>query len=128
MRGLFDKDQVLSADTIKSATMILSALLAALAATVILQALGSLFGGRFFTALVQVAGGLGVPLAIWLIVRLLSETLMAQHRLNDRLTVLTQTLREQREDAPAPAPSKPKSKSKAAKAKSDTAPDESADT
>mgnify|MGYP000256188547 CR=1 FL=1 len=125
MRELFDKDQVMSADTIKSATFILSALLAALAVTVILKALGSLFSGHFFSALVQLAGGLGVPLAIWLIVRLLSETLMAQHRLNDRLTVLTQTLREQREETPAPT--KAKSKAKASKAKTDDTTDKQSD-
>ncbi|MEM8919927.1 MAG: hypothetical protein AAGB25_01070 [Pseudomonadota bacterium] len=122
MRGLWDQDQVMSASMIRSATLLLGALLAAIAAISVLGALGSLFSGRFFTFLVQIAGGLGIPLAIWLIVRLLSEGVMAQHRLSDRLTILTDVLNEQRTAATA-EPAKPAAKrvAKASKAKTEDA-------
>lgn len=97
MRGLIDTDQLMSPGLLKSATALLSVLLSAVAAIVLLKALGSLFQWRPVTALLQVAAGLSVPLSIWLVIRLLSENLNAQLRLTDRLTILTEAMREDRQ-------------------------------
>ena len=86
----------MSPSLIKPATWLLSVVLAAAGGIVIVQALGTLFSGRPFTALLQVAAGVALPLTLWLIVRLLSEILLAHHRMSDRLSVLTEALREKR--------------------------------
>ena len=110
MRGIFDQEQLMSPDLLKTATWVLSLALIAVAGLIFLQALGTLFTGKPFTALLQVATGGALPLAIWLIVRQLGEMLLAQHRLNDRLTILTEAIRggnapEASEDGPMVAES-----------------------
>jgi hypothetical protein len=85
MRGLWDHEQPLTPSLLKSAMALLGGLLAALAAANVLGGLVALLSGRPFAALTQVAGGLAVPLAIWLAVKLLADQLTLQHRLNDRL-------------------------------------------
>lgn len=102
MRGMLDQDQILSPSLLKSATWVLTLLLAVIAALMLLSAIGYLFTGKFFNMLMSAAFGVGGPLTVWLIVRQLGEILLAQHRMNDRLTVLGDALREDREPVSAP--------------------------
>ncbi len=92
MRGPIDPEQLLSPGMLKSANTLLTVCLAALSAMGMLHAIGHLFKWRPFTALLVAAAALAIPLAIWMIVRLLSEGLAAQHSLNERITLLNESL------------------------------------
>lgn len=99
MKDLINQDRALSPALIKTGVFLLGVLLAALAVFIILMALATLFSGAIIPAFIQAAAGLSLALFAFLIVRLLSEILMAIHRLNDRLTVLGDDLRTARTDA-----------------------------
>ena len=88
MKDLLNQDRALSPGLIRAGVFVLGVLLLALVALVGLAGLGTLFSGRPFAALIQILGGASIALFAFLVVRLLSETLMALHRLNDRMTVL----------------------------------------
>ncbi len=104
MRGMLDQDQILSPSLLKSATWVLTLLLVVFGALMLLQSLWMVLTKfAILSALKTAAIGVGGPLAVWLVVRQLGELLMAQHRLNDRLTVLSETLRENREPQSATA-------------------------
>lgn len=99
MRNLLDPDQMLSPGRIRTATIVLTFFLAAAAGLMTLTALWTLLSSfKLGAALFQFVFGVGAPLAVWIIVRVLSEMLLAQHRLNDRLSVIAEQLSEQRVD------------------------------
>ena len=93
MRDLFTQDRPLSPALIRTGTTLLALLLAGFAVLVVFMALGALAGGHVLAGLIQLVAGLSAALFAHLTVRLLSELLMAAHRLNDRLTVLGDELR-----------------------------------
>ena len=88
MRDLFNQDRAMSPALIRVGVGLLGALLGVTALVVVAMSLGNMFSGRVFAGVVQLAGGLGCLLALYLVVRLLAEAVMALHRLNDRMTVL----------------------------------------
>ncbi|MEO1405981.1 MAG: hypothetical protein AAFV54_05765, partial [Pseudomonadota bacterium] len=89
MRDLFDQGRAMSPALIRTGTSALSVLLGVAGVIVFLQGLGNILSFNApVTGIIQIAGGLGILLAVYLIVRLLSEAVLALHRLNDRLTVL----------------------------------------
>ncbi|MFC7292511.1 hypothetical protein [Hirschia litorea] len=92
MRGPLDPEQLLSPGMLKSANTLLTVCLAALAAMGLLRALWSLLTWNPFTAIFQAGLAIAIPLSLWMIVRLLSESLAAQHNLNERITLLNETL------------------------------------
>lgn len=99
MRDIFDQDKSLSLGTIRQAAGVFSLLLGISALLAILRGLGRFFTGHFLGALVETLGAFVVLGFLFLVVRLLMELLAAQHRLNDRLTVLGDDLRSHREAA-----------------------------
>ncbi len=109
MRDLLNQDRALSPALVRTAMAIMGLLFAGLAALVALQGLGTLFGGSFLAGLTQIIGGLAILFALYLTLRLLAEILMALHRLNDRLTVLSDELRDKRAEMPKPSASPRKS-------------------
>ncbi|MEE9380761.1 MAG: hypothetical protein V3V03_05085 [Hyphomonadaceae bacterium] len=121
MRELLNQERALSPALVRTAMTVMSLLFAGLALLVVLQGLGTLFGGALLAGLTQIIGGLAILFALYLVMRLLAEILMALHRLNDRMTILGDTVREQREEAPKSStpPRKPAARKKPAAAKSD---------
>ncbi|MEO0882327.1 MAG: hypothetical protein AAFY34_06300 [Pseudomonadota bacterium] len=109
MRDLFDQGRAMSPGLIRSGTGMLGALLGVAGVIVLLQGLGNILSfSAPLTGIVQISGGFGILLAVYLIVRLLSEVVLALHRLNDRLTVLSADLSATRAAGAAPAePVKP---------------------
>ena len=97
MRDIFDQDKSLSLGVIRQAAGVFNLLLAAAALLAILRGLGRLFTGHFLGAVVETLGAFVLLGFLFLVVRLLTELLAAQHRLNDRLMVLGDDLRTQRE-------------------------------
>lgn len=96
MRDIFDQDKSLSLGVIRQAAGAFSLLLAAAAVLAILRGLGRFLTGHFIGGLAETLAALVVLGFLFLVVRLLTELLAAQHRLNDRLTVLGEDLRAQR--------------------------------
>ncbi|MEM7007331.1 MAG: hypothetical protein AAF498_15750 [Pseudomonadota bacterium] len=134
MRDLFDQGRAMSPALIKTGTGVLGALLGAAGALVFLQGLGNILSFNApLTGIIQIAGGLGFLLAVYLIVRLLGESVMALHRLNDRLTVLSSELTANRTSAdltpqpaakPAPVKSTASKPARRSKAKTSSKPAE----
>ena len=108
MRGLWDNEQPLSPGLLKSALALLAGFLAALAAVNVLMGVGAIFAGRYGSALVQFSGGLAIPFAIWLALRMLADMLILQHRSLDRFNQLagveTSVTVSEANDAPARDP------------------------
>jgi hypothetical protein len=88
MRGLWDNEQPLSPSLLKSALALAAGFLAALAVVNVLIGVGAIFAGRFGSALVQFTGGLAIPFAIWLALRMLADMLILQHRSLDRFNAM----------------------------------------
>jgi hypothetical protein len=102
MRGLWDNEQPLSPSLLKSALSLAAGFLAALAVVNVLIGVGAIFAGRFGSALVQFTGGLAIPFAIWLALRMLADMLILQHRSLDRFNTMAGV--ETSVPAPAIAP------------------------
>lgn len=119
MRDLLNQNRPLSPASLQMGTTVMTLLFGVAAVLIFLFGfLNLLRPGTFLTGLLQIAGGLGFLLAVILIVRLLVESVMAQHRLNDRLVILTDALASRRAPMPEAAPAKPASKPVARKTKS----------
>jgi hypothetical protein len=89
MRGLWDNEQPLSPSLLKSALALAGGFLAALAAVNVLIGAGAILAGSYGSALVQFTGGLVIPFAIWLALRMLADMLALQHRSLDRFREMT---------------------------------------
>lgn len=101
MRELLNQDRALSAATIRLAISVLGLLLTA--ATLIIIAYGTITifaHGSFWIGLLQICAGVGLLLGFYLIVRLQAETLIAAHRTNDRLMILSDALSPRQSDLP----------------------------
>ncbi len=118
MRELLKQDRALSPATIRLGVSVLGALFMLSGLMILILAGYTLFAyGDIFVGLLQLSGGLGVLLALFLFVRLQAEQVMASHRINDRLMILTDALSPRVSDkAPAKttrkksSPRKPKSR------------------
>jgi hypothetical protein len=89
MRGLWDNEQPLSPSLLKSALALAAGFLAVLAAVNLLMGVAAIFAGKYGSALVQFTGGLAIPFAIWLALRMLADMLILQHRSLDRFNAMT---------------------------------------
>ncbi|MEO9970072.1 MAG: hypothetical protein ABJG15_09660 [Hyphomonadaceae bacterium] len=96
MRDLFQQDRAMTQSSVRISVQAMGGLFALCAGLIFVQAVLGIFGiapsggiGRLFAGLLQVGLGLGGLLALYMIVRLLNEILLAQHRLNDRLAILS---------------------------------------
>jgi len=69
MRGLWDNEQTLTPTLLKSGLALLGGLLFTLAAANVASGVFYIIEGRWLPAATQIAGGLAIPLAIWLAVK-----------------------------------------------------------
>ena len=88
MRGLWDHEQPLAPSLLRSALALAGGFLAALAAGVVLLGAISLVQGQYLVALAQVSGGVAIPFAIWLGLKLMADILTVLNRSFDRLDAL----------------------------------------
>lgn len=126
MRDLFNQDRPLSPALIRAGTGLLGVLLGIAGLIILLLGLGNVLSGvfslsvsRIITGVVQIAGGVGLALALYLFVRLLGEAVMALHRLNDRLGIIGEDVRLQ---SAAPQDLTPAAKPKPRKVRAGTKP------
>lgn len=114
MQNLFNQDRALSPASVRFWLNVLGLLFLIASLIILVQGALTLFGsGAFLVGLLQISAGLGILLAVYLMVRLQAETLLATQRTNDRLTVLANALAPriapQIDQTPSakPAPRKP---------------------
>jgi hypothetical protein len=88
MRGLWDHEQPLSPSLLRSALALVGGFLAAAALGIIFGGGVSLYQGRYITALVQIAGGIGFPFAVWLGLKMMADILTVLNRSYDRLDAM----------------------------------------
>lgn len=103
MRGLWDNEQPLSPRRLRWALALLAGFLVVLAGVNVLLGVGALVAGRIGSALVQFSGGLAIPFAIWLALRVLADMLILQHRSLDRANPVTGADIAASGSGPAPA-------------------------
>jgi hypothetical protein len=88
VRGLWDREQPLSPSLLRSALALVGGFLAALALAVVVQGIVSVVQGQYLQALLQVTGGIALPFAIWLGLKMLADILTVLNRSYDRLDAL----------------------------------------
>jgi hypothetical protein len=103
MRDIFDQDRPMTLGAVKLATAILGIGLVVSGLLVLLSALLTLFNGHPLMALTKLVIGVSVLAFLFITVRLLGEILAALHRLNDRIVILGDDIRNPRRVTAAPA-------------------------
>ncbi|MDP3737942.1 MAG: hypothetical protein Q8R02_11165 [Hyphomonadaceae bacterium] len=88
MRGLWDHEQPLSPSLLRSALALVGGFLATLALVVVVQGIVSIVRGQYLLAAFQVTGGIALPFAIWLGLKMLADILTVLNRSYDRLDAL----------------------------------------
>jgi len=116
MRELLNQDRALSPASIKLAITVLGLLFAVAAVIIALNGLLTAFTQNLLIGLLQISAGTGFLLAVYMVVRLQAETVMAAHRTNDRLMILNDALSPRVAAPAAPLAAKPKKKAPATKA------------
>ena len=91
--------------SIKFLVAVFGLLLLGFGIVIVLSGLGTIFDGRLLSGLTQILGGLSLLLFMYITARLMAELLASIARLNDRLTILGDDLREKRSAAPEKAAS-----------------------
>lgn len=97
MRELLNQDRAMSIGLAKFAVSIIGIAFVVTSLAIILLGVSTLLGGNLLPAIVQIFGGPALLLAIYMLLRLLIEILMASHRGNDRLGLMSEAMRERRE-------------------------------
>ncbi len=101
LRGLWEHERPLSPTMIRSAMTALGILLAALAAFNVLNGLGYLLTFRFGAAMTHFTGGLAIPLAVWIGVRLLADLVVLENQAYERLATMAEVLTAARDETDA---------------------------
>lgn len=103
MRDIFDQDRPMTLGAVKMATALLGLALLAAGLLVLLNASISLFQGNPLVALTKLVVGSVAVIFLFVTVRMLGEILAALHRLNDRLAILGDDIRNPRRVTASPA-------------------------
>lgn len=97
MKELLNQDRAMSIGLAKGAVGIIGIAFAITSLAIIILGISTLLGGNLLPGLVQIIGGPALLLSIYMLLRLLIEILLASHRSNDRLSIVTDAMREQRQ-------------------------------
>ena len=97
MRELLNQDRAMSIGMAKLAASIVGMAFLITSLAIILLGLSTLIGGNLLPAVIQIFGGPALLLSIYLMLRLMIEILLGSHRANDRLGIMADTQRENRE-------------------------------
>ena len=96
MRDLLDQNRALSPATIRMAINVLAALFVlSLSLALFVHVVGLFKSSGFILGLLTFSTATGVLLALYLMVRLQAEAVMAAHRNTDRLAILTEAINSQ---------------------------------
>ena len=96
MLDFFNQDRPMPLSAAKMAVNILGILLLIGAVAVTLSGLGTFFSGKLLAGVLKITGGLAPLFFIYVVARIMVELLAAMHRMNDRMTVIGDDLRETR--------------------------------
>ena len=103
MRGVWDKEQLLSPAVLRSALALVGVFLALTAAVMLIIAVASVAAGNYAAAAMQLAAGIALPFGIWLGLRILADVLVVLNRSHDRLQSIVELAGGQPQQA-APEP------------------------
>ena len=111
MRELLNQDRALSPATIRLATSVIGGLFSLAGLLILGMALFDtiLRNGAIISGLLQMTAGVGFLLAVFMVVRLQAEMVMAAHRTNDRLAILADAMSPRVKAASTPSSSAAKS-------------------
>lgn len=96
MKELLNQDRAMPIGLAKGAVGIIGVAFAISSLAIVLLGASTVIGGNLLPGVIQIFGGPALLLAIYMMLRLMIEILMASHRANDRLGIMSDTLREQR--------------------------------
>ena len=117
MRELLKQDRAFSPETIRLGVSVLGVLFTLAALMILILGGYTLFiHGDILVGILQLSGGFGLLLALFLLVRLQAELVMAAHRTNDRLMILSDALSPRVSETPPQKPARKKRTSRKAKA------------
>ena len=120
MRELLKQDRAFSPETIRLGVSVLGVLFTLAALMILLLGGSTLFiHGDIFVGILQLSGGFGLLLALFLLVRLQAELVMAAHRTNDRLMILSDALSPRVSETAPQKPARKKSTPRKTKAHTD---------
>lgn len=108
MRGLWDHEQPLSPSLLRSALALVGGFLAALALVVVVQGIVSIVQGQYLLAAFQVTGGIALPFAAWLGLKMLADILTVLNRSYDRLDALEERFSTMVPPTPRLSPQSPR--------------------
>lgn len=97
MKELFNQDRAMSLGIAKVVVSLIGLGFAVASFAIILLGISTLLSLNFLPAIIQIFGGPALLMSIYMILRLLIEILMASHRGNDRLGILSDAMRDRRE-------------------------------
>ena len=103
MKELLNQDRAMSIGLAKFAVNVIGIAFAITSFAIIILGISTLFSMNLLPAVIQIFGGPAVLLSIYMLLRLMIEILMASHRGNDRLAILTDSMRETRQTTKDPA-------------------------
>lgn len=92
MRGLWDNEQPVSPNLLRSALALAGGFLALCSAVALFLAVGSILRQFYLIAAFQVALGIAVPFSLWVGLRMLADMLVVMHRSHDRLAGIEEAL------------------------------------
>ena len=104
MRGVWDKEQLLSPAVLRSALTLVGVFLALTAAVMLIIAVASVAAGNYAAAAMQLAAGIALPFGIWLGLRILADVLVVLNRSHDRLQSIVELAGGQPQEPAAPEP------------------------
>jgi len=104
MRGVWDKEQLLSPAVLRSALALVGVFLALTAAVMLIIAVASVAAGNYAAAAMQLAAGIALPFGIWLGLRILADVLVVLNRSHDRLQSIVELAGGPPQQAAAPEP------------------------
>ncbi len=92
MRGLWDNEQPVSPNLLRSALALAGGFLALCSAVALFLAVGSILRQFYLIAAFQVALGIAVPFSLWVALRMLADVLVVLNRSHDRLAGIEDAL------------------------------------
>lgn len=97
MRELLNQDRAMPLGLAKAFVNLIGVAFVITSIAIILLSINTVFSGNVLPGIIQIFGGPALLLSVYMLLRLLLEILMSTHRINDRVGVLSETVREKRQ-------------------------------
>lgn len=99
MRDILNQDRAMPLGLAKAVVNIIAIAFTVVSLAIVLLGLSTIFGGNLLPGIVQIIGGPALLFSIYMLLRLLLEILMSSHRANDRLGLVFESLKDNRQSS-----------------------------